>query len=99
MARFDVHGGEEGYARLSIDFAAPVTYGLIAWFDENPLAPGLLVAERSDDWWDRVQQTGHGFTSYAGFARALPRQKPVAVFARAGQQWCRLQLLAGQATD
>lgn len=99
VARFDVHGGEEGYARLSIDFAAPVTYGLIAWFDENPQAPGLLVAERSDDWWDRVQQTRHGFTSYAGFARALPRQKPVAVFARAGQQWCRLQLLAGQAAD
>jgi hypothetical protein len=75
---------------MSLDFPEPVTYSFIVWFDGSDAAPGLLIARRADTFLERLQQTLTGFTEYAGFAKRLPQQKPDTVFARQGDQWCRL---------
>lgn len=92
VAGVTVHGGDESYARLAIDFARPVRYDVIAWFDADISQPGLLIAARADQLTERLQQTVNGFTAYAGFARAIPRQTPERIFARQGEQWCRLSV-------
>lgn len=85
-----VHGSDDSYARLSLVFREPVSYDVIVWYDNSNVFSGLLIAFAADTWWQRLQQSLHGFTDYAGFAKQLPKQKPVAVFARTGEQWCRL---------
>jgi hypothetical protein len=90
VARIDVRGNDDSYARLSLDFSQPVNYGLIAWFDVDKTAPGLLIAVSADTFWVRLQQSVNGFVDYAGFAKKMPQQKPDNVFARQGNQWCRL---------
>ncbi len=87
---FDLHGDDTRYVRMSLDFPEPVTYSFIVWFDGSDAAPGLLIARRADTFLERLQQTLTGFTEYAGFAKRLPQQKPDTVFARQGDQWCRL---------
>jgi hypothetical protein len=89
-AQYDVHGDDTRYARLSISFAQPVQYTLIAWFDEDTQHPGLLIATRADTWVARWQQTQTGFTDYAGFSKQLPQKKPLQVYASNGDSWCRL---------
>lgn len=92
LESFDVRGGDDSYARLSVDFLEPVNYSLIVWFDNDKKSPGLLIATRADNFLPRLQQTVDGFTNYAGFAKQLPQQKPDNMFAREGSQWCRLML-------
>lgn len=94
VAQLDVHGDDAEYARLSLGFTAPVRYSLIAWFDADLAAPSLLVAVRADTLLARLQQSVQGFTEYAGFARLLPQQAPAQLFAREGDQWCRLPISA-----
>lgn len=86
----DVHGDDSSYARLSVDFPEPVSYSVLVWLDDDEAEPGLLIAMRADDFIGRVQQTANGFTSYAGFAKHLPREKPANIFARDGDAWCKL---------
>lgn len=88
----DVRGSDDSYARLSINFPVPVNYRVIVWFDVATTAPGLLIASRADNWWERVQQTFRGFDEYAGFAKQLPQQKPEHVYANDRGHWCRLML-------
>jgi hypothetical protein len=88
--RVDVRG--ENYARLSLDFAQPTDFALIAWFDRDLAAPGLLLAASADTFTARLQQSLQGATSYAGFARSLPQSKPEQLFARTEGRWCRLQV-------
>ena len=90
VSGFDVHGDDASYARLSVDFAQPVRYAVLAWFDVDASAPGLLIAQREDTLQARMLQTWSGFTGYAGFARTLPQLKPDHVYARDGEHWCRL---------
>lgn len=92
VASFDVHGDDASYARLSIMFAQPVQYSVMAWFDVDKKNPGLLIAVRADTFLARLQQSMKGFSEYAGFARQLPQEKPENVFARVGENWCRLIL-------
>jgi hypothetical protein len=88
----DVRGDNGRYARLSVDFAKPAQYSYLVWFDDDNTAPGLLIATRADTFWQRWQQSLNGFTAYAGFAKQLPTQEPDNIFARQGDQWCRLVL-------
>lgn len=90
VAGFDVRGDNSSYARLSVNFAEPVRYGLVVWFDDDQRNPGLLIAARSDKFFDRILQSFNGFTDYAGFAKQLPQQKPDNIFARDGEVWCKL---------
>lgn len=89
-ATVSLHGGNR-YARLGIRFDKPTDYRLIAWFDGGQLT-GLLIASRADTLAERLWQSVHGFTVYAGFARHLPVDSPDAVYARDGAGWCRLSL-------
>ncbi|HSC75655.1 MAG TPA: hypothetical protein VLB90_05405 [Pseudomonadales bacterium] len=90
VSNIDVHGDDASYARLSLDFSTPVGYSVIAWFDADKTAPGLLIATRADTFFERLQQSLNGFTDYAGFAKQLPQQKPDNIFARDGAVWCKL---------
>jgi len=90
IAGSDVRGSDDSYARLSIAFREPVSYDVIVWYDNSDVFSGLLIAAAADTWWQRLHQSLHGFTDYVGFAKQLPKQKPVAVFARTGERWCRL---------
>ncbi|MEZ5494055.1 MAG: hypothetical protein R3E61_05560 [Pseudomonadales bacterium] len=89
-ARVDVRG--ENYARLSVDFAQPTGFALIAWFDRDHAVLGLLLPVNADTFAERLQQSVQGTASYAGFARSLPQQKPAQLFARERGRWCRLQV-------
>lgn len=90
ISNVDVHGDDATYARLSLDFSTPVHYSIVAWFDVDKTAPGLLIATRADTFFARLQQSVYGFTDYAGFAKRLPQQKPANIFARDGDAWCKL---------
>ncbi len=86
----DVRGEQNSYARLSLVFNRSVKYRVIAWFDQDKLAPGLLIAVHADRFGERVKQSFNGFSHYAGFAKSLPQLKPEAVFAADNEGWCRI---------
>jgi hypothetical protein len=93
VAAVDVRGEIDAYARLSLDFTMPVHYPLIAWFDADKAAPGLLIASQSDTFMARIQESINGFTRYAGFAKKLPELKPEHIYARdENNVWCQLHI-------
>lgn len=93
VAERDVRGSDDSYARLSLRFREPVSYNSVVWYDNSTTPFGLLIPVAADTWWARLKQSRSGFAEYAGFSKQLPKQQPRDVFARAGQQWCRLVFL------
>ncbi len=92
-ANIAVHGEESGYARLSLTLDKAADFSMVAWFDQDEINPGLLLADHADTFMKRLRESFQGSTTFSGFSLNLPALAPLNIYAKSDDGWCKLKVL------